>query len=184
MRNLLIFLLSGILLYSCSSSRSTGAVKSGSAIKSSVKLKGKVPKVNIKTNGVSALDVMDFAESLKGVRYKYGSVDKSKGFDCSGFITYVFNHFNISVPRVSRDFTNAGKEISTLDSKRGDIILFTGSNPNSGEVGHMGLITENKKGIIRFIHSASGNNVGVIVSGMESYYLRRFVKVIRVFSVW
>lgn len=185
MYRLLILSLSIFLLYSCSSSRSSiSSGKTGVSLKSTVKLKGKVPKKNINTRDVSAIKVMSFAQSLKGIKYKYGSADKSKGFDCSGYITYVFNHFDIAVPRISRDFTNAGKEVSSLDSKPGDIILFTGSNPNSGEVGHMGLITENKRGVIRFIHAASGNNVGVIVSGMERYYLRRFVKIIRVFSVW
>ncbi|MEO7766433.1 MAG: NlpC/P60 family protein, partial [Ferruginibacter sp.] len=34
-----------------------------------------------------------FAKSMLGTPYLYGSIDPAKGFDCSGFITYVFNHF-------------------------------------------------------------------------------------------
>jgi cell wall-associated NlpC family hydrolase len=107
---------------------------------------------------------------------------KENGFDCSGFINYVFNHFKISVPRVSKDFTNAGQAVSTLESKRGDIILFTGSDPNSGVVGHMGIITRNDRGVLQFIHAASGKGGGVMISTMNSYFMPRFVKVIRIFK--
>ncbi|MEJ7672522.1 MAG: NlpC/P60 family protein [Chitinophagaceae bacterium] len=69
-----------------------------------------------------------FAESLIGVPYRYGSTDPKVGFDCSGFITYVFNHFQIKVPRSSIDFTNVGKEIPFTEARRGDIIFFTGTD--------------------------------------------------------
>lgn len=185
MRNLYLIIFIGIFAASCSSSRKTSStsIRENTSIKSTVKLKGKVPAVTINTKNVSASEVVDFAETLLGVPYRYGSTVKENGFDCSGFINYVFNKYKISVPRTSKDFTNAGKQVSTLDSKRGDLILFTGSNANSGVVGHMGIITENKKGIIKFIHSSSGKNIGVVISGMNSYYIPRFVKVIRVFKI-
>lgn len=104
---------------------------------------------------------------------------KEKGFDCSGFVDYVFNHFNISVPRVSSDFTNAGEQVAIEDSKPGDIILFTGSDAKSGVVGHIGIITENDHGDVKFIHASESS--GVIISGMNSYFIPRFVKVNRVF---
>ncbi|MBS1762164.1 MAG: C40 family peptidase [Bacteroidetes bacterium] len=187
MKNILLLTIVVIFFSACSSSRKSSAtvsgVKENTAIKSTVKLKEKIPAVTINTGNVSANEVVDFAETLIGVPYKYGSTVKEKGFDCSGFINYVFGHYKISVPRTSKNFTNAGKQVSTLEARRGDLILFTGSNANSGVVGHMGIITENRKGILKFIHSSSGKNIGVIISGMNSYYLPRFVKVIRVFKV-
>ena len=39
--------------------------------------------------------ILAFAKTLIGIPYLYASTDPAKGFDCSGFITYVFNHFNI-----------------------------------------------------------------------------------------
>lgn len=184
MKNILLLTLLLVILAGCGASRKSSSTtnRPNVAIKSQVKLKGKVPARTIKTGNVSASEVVTFAETLIGVPYRYGSIDKKKGLDCSGFMYYVFNHFKISVPRVSRDYTNAGKEVSTLEARRGDIILFTGSNPKSGEVGHMGFITENRKGVLKFIHSASGNNRGVMISGMDSYFIPRFVKVIRVFN--
>ena len=79
------------------------------------------------------------------------------------------------------DFTNAGKEVLLKESLPGDLILFTGSDAKSGEVGHMGIITENKNGWISFIHASSSS--GVMISGMNSYFIPRYVKTNRVFRV-
>ena len=56
----------------------------------------------IHTKRTRADELVGFAETLQGIPYKYGSTDPRIGFDCSGFISYVFNHFGISVPRSSR----------------------------------------------------------------------------------
>ncbi len=136
----------------------------------------------INTKNVSPAELVKFSKTLIGTRYRYGSAIKEQGFDCSGFISYVFNHFDIRVPRSSVDFTNAGKTISLVESEPGDLILFTGSDNSTDIVGHMGIITENKQGDVKFIHSASGNSKGVMISGMSSYFTIHFVKVVRVFN--
>lgn len=141
-----------------------------------------VPAVIINTKNVVADSVVDFAKTLIGIRYKYGSAIKEQGFDCSGFITYVFNHFKIQVPRISKDFINAGTPVSLNESKPGDLILFTGTDTTGWIVGHMGIIIQNDNGKIQFIHSASGKSVGVIISEMSKYFETRFMKVIRVFQ--
>lgn len=169
----------------CSSTRkSTVAPPTSNAadIRSRVVIKKKVAPVSIQTKNISATELVKFAQTLIGVKYKYGSSDKKNGFDCSGFITYVFDHFNIKVPRRSLDFTNAGKEVSLKDSRPGDLILFTGSDAKSGEVGHMGIITENKNGWIQFIHASTSR--GVMISGMNSYFVPRYVKTNRIFRVF
>jgi cell wall-associated NlpC family hydrolase len=171
-----------LFLQSCSSSRRSVSSTNDTEIRSRVVIKNNVAPRKIDTKAVEADELVTFAESLQGVPYKYGSADVKKGFDCSGFISYVFNHFKINVPRTSSDFTNAGKEVSMKDCRRGDIILFTGSDANSGIVGHMGIITANSNKKINFIHAASGGGKGVMISGMNEYFIPRFVKVIRVFS--
>ncbi|SDL96174.1 NlpC/P60 family protein [Daejeonella rubra] len=125
--------------------------------------------------------LVDFAESLKGITYKYGSKDPNQGFDCSGFISYVFNHFDISVPRSSIEFTNFAKEINLKEAKRGDLILFTGTDSTKRVVGHMGIITSNNGLMHEFIHSTSGKAFGVTNTPLNKYYQGRFVKVIRFF---
>lgn len=168
-------------LQSCNSSKTVSVYKPPSAwdVKSTVTLKKNVPARIINVKNVNAEELTVFAETLLGIPYQYGSMKIENGFDCSGFINYVFNHFKIAVPRTTIDFTNAGKEVSIRESKKGDIILFTGSDANSGIVGHMGIITENKKNSFWFIHAASGK--GVMISSMNSYFIPRFVKVIQLF---
>jgi cell wall-associated NlpC family hydrolase len=125
--------------------------------------------------------VVSFAETLLGVPYKYASTDPKQGFDCSGFITYVFNHFNIDVPRSSVDFTNVPHEISVEETKPGDLILFTGTDSTIRIVGHMGIVIYNGKNELLFIHSSSGKANGVTITPLNDYYKGRFVKVIRIF---
>ena len=97
-----------------------------------------------------------FAKTQLGVPYLYASTDPSKGFDCSGFITYVFNHFNIKVPRSSVDFTIYGRDIGVDEAKPGDLILFTGTDSTIRVVGHMGIIESRQQDKLYFIHSTSG----------------------------
>ena len=126
--------------------------------------------------------IVKFAETLTGIPYKYASADPAQGFDCSGFITYVFNHFNITVPRSSIDFTNVGSTIPLKNAKRGDLILFTGTDSTEKFVGHMGIVTSNNDDSLQFIHSTSGKAYGVTVTPLNDYYKGRFVKVIRIGS--
>jgi cell wall-associated NlpC family hydrolase len=170
-----------IILTGCSAIRRstiTETAKSGD-IKSTVRIKKYVAPRVVNTKNVTPAELVEFAETLIGVKYKYGSMIKENGFDCSGFINNVFNHFKIAVQRTTVDFTNAGTEISIKKSKPGDLILFTGSDAASGIVGHMGIIVSNKNGDLEFIHASSSR--GVMISGMNSYFVPRFVKVNRVF---
>ncbi|MEO7983023.1 MAG: C40 family peptidase, partial [Bacteroidota bacterium] len=138
--------------------------------------KGPIIKGNVSPDSLVA-----FARTLIGVPYLYASTDPAKGFDCSGFITYVFNHFNIVVPRSSVDFTNYGTEITTEEARPGDLILFTGTDSTVRVVGHMGIIENVQEGQLHFIHSSSGKALGVVITSFERYYQSRFVKIIRVF---
>lgn len=136
--------------------------------------------ITLAITNTSRDSIVRFAESLMGTPYKYASANPAVGFDCSGFITYVFNHFNIKVPRSSVDFTNVGKEVNLSGAKRGDLILFTGTDSMVRIVGHMGIITTNAD-TLKFIHASSGNVYGVTETPLNKYYQGRFVKVIDIF---
>lgn len=140
-----------------------------------------LPEGNIDTKGVSPKAVVSFAKTQIGVPYLYGSTDPAKGLDCSGFVTHVFNHFGVAVPRSSIDFTNVGTEVSTADAKEGDLILFTGTDSTERFVGHMGIVVNNSDSL-RFIHSTSGKANGVTITPLNNYYKKRLVKTIRVFN--
>jgi len=136
----------------------------------------------INTGNTKPEELLDFSKGLIGIPYKYGSIDPSQGFDCSGFITYVFNHHGISVPRSSKDFTDVEREVRLRDSRAGDLILFTGTDSTVRQVGHMGIITENNGREISFIHSTSGKAYGVTITPLNKYYQGRFVKALRIFN--
>ncbi len=138
--------------------------------------------LHIYTGNTTPQELVAFAKTLIGIPYKYASTDPQQGFDCSGFITYVFNHFNIKVPRSSVDFTNVLLEASLEEAKPGDLILFTGTDSTIRIVGHMGIVTSNSNNEILFIHSTSGKAYGVTITPLNDYYTSRFVKVIRIFS--
>jgi cell wall-associated NlpC family hydrolase len=137
-------------------------------------------KAGIDTRNVPPQQVVEFAKTLMGTPYLYGSIDPAKGFDCSGFITHVFNHFSIAVPRSSIDFTNVGKEVSAAEARGGDLILFTGTDSTETFVGHMGIVVSNTD-TLRFIHSTSGRQKGVTITPLSSYYQGRYVKTVLVF---
>ena len=139
-----------------------------------------LPKGSIDTKGAQPQQVLDFAKTLIGVPYLYGSTDPAKGFDCSGFITYVFKHFGIIVPRSSIDFTHVGREVSAAEAKPGDLILFTGTDSAERFVGHMGIVVDNNTEL-NFIHSTSGKKHGVTITPLNDYYKGRYVKTIRIF---
>ena len=142
------------------------------------------PKISaVETKAVSPDSIVAFAQTLIGTKYKYASTNPHEGFDCSGFITYVFNHFNIEVPRSSVDFTHVGKEIPRSEAKPGDLILFTGTDSTIRTVGHMGIIVSDKnEDKLQFIHSTSGKAYSVVITQLDKFYEGRFVKIIRIFD--
>ncbi len=135
----------------------------------------------INTGTTTPGEVLSYSQTLIGTPYKYGSADSAEGFDCSGFITYVFNHFGITVPRSSIDFTDVKREVTIDKAKPADLVLFTGTDSTIRDVGHMGIITSNINNEVNFIHSTSGKAHGVTITSLNKYYMSRFVKVIRIF---
>jgi cell wall-associated NlpC family hydrolase len=136
--------------------------------------------VDLNTDSVSTDNVIGLAQTLIGTRYRAASSNPLYGFDCSGFVSYVFKSFNVNVPRSSGDFINAGERISIEDAKPGDVILFTGTkthHPHS--IGHVGIVFSNDGDGLKFIHSTSGKEYGVTITAMDDTYKRRFVQVVR-----
>jgi len=183
MRRTILGWISALTLLSCANDRpaTDDILQDDSVVVAASYADSAVVHEQIYTGHATPDSIVAFAETLKGVPYKYASSDPYEGFDCSGFITYVFNHFNIKVPRSSVDFTNVGLEVPLPVAKPGDLILFTGTDSSIRVVGHMGIVTENADSL-RFIHSTSGRQFGVTTTTLNNYYKGRFVKVIRVFS--
>ncbi|HEY4327203.1 MAG TPA: C40 family peptidase [Mucilaginibacter sp.] len=135
----------------------------------------------VATGKVSPAAVIAFARSLEGTPYRYGSTDPARGFDCSGFINYVFKHFGVIVPRTSGGFTTVGHEVPLNKAMPGDLVLFTGTDYRVRTVGHIGIIISLPDQEPKFVHATSGKENGVTETTLNSYYLDRYMKTIRVF---
>jgi cell wall-associated NlpC family hydrolase len=122
--------------------------------------------------------LISYAKKLLGRAYVYGDTGK-KGFDCSGFTTHVFAKFGINVSRSSAQQAHDGEFVPRLKAQKGDLIVFTGTNPAIREPGHVGIIISEPGEPLAFVHSSS--NGGVKISEVENTrYDTRFLEVRRV----
>lgn len=137
-------------------------------------VKTEVPKVSEREKLIS------YAKEYLGINYKYASSSPSKGFDCSGFVNYVFKHFDIEVPRSSSQFKNIGKTVKPEAFQKGDILVFYGYKDQKS-IGHVGIICEADGMNSKFIHASSGKEYAVTISDLNSkMYTKRFYKCISV----
>lgn len=127
--------------------------------------------------------VVKYAKSQLGATYKWGTCTPGKCFDCSGLTLYAYKQVGIFCPRSSSGLSNVGDEVALDSCRKGDLILFRGTNPNDKSVGHVGIILENNEEGIKFIHcSSSSRHFGVVITDYyDSGYPKRFIKVKRLF---
>ena len=103
--------------------------------------------------------IVAYAKQFVGNPYVYGGTSLTNGADCSGFVMRVYEHFDISTGRNSRQQANKGTEISISDVQPGDL-LFYGS---SGEISHVAIYVGDGK----IVHAAN-KELGITV-GSGSY---------------
>lgn len=113
---------------------------------------------------------------LVGTRYRYGGTTVKSGFDCSGFIGYLFrNEAGVDLPRSTRQLIRYDAPKVARDAlEPGDIVFF--STRHKGRVDHAGIYI----GDNRFIHSASRRS-GVRVDRLDQgYWAPRYLQAKRV----
>ena len=111
--------------------------------------------------------VLATALSYRGVPYRNGGSDPS-GFDCSGFVQWVFAQNGVRVPREVREQYGAGAQIGLREVKPGDLLFF---ETVSRGASHVGVAI----GGDEFIHAPSSNGVVRVERFTSSYWSRRFV---------
>lgn len=118
--------------------------------------------------------IINYAKRFLGVPYRYGGTTPS-GFDCSGFINYIFGNFGFDLVRTSYGLAELGTTVKLSEIRPGDLMFFKGSNVNSTSVGHVALVVEVTPTAIKFIHSA---NTGVRIDNFNTsqYYIQRYLK--------
>lgn len=126
--------------------------------------------------------LIDFAMQQLGTRYCYAGSSPEGGFDCSGFVRYVFSKFAIDVPHSTAQLISVGQLVPRTQARPGDIVVFTGTAATSTTPGHAGIVLSKPGEPLRFIHSSSARREsGVKISTVEGTdYERRFMAVRRV----
>ena len=119
----------------------------------------------------SSSQVANYAYNFLGRPYVYGA-NGPNAFDCSGFTSYVYRHFGVSLPRTASSQFSAGSAVSRNNLAPGDLVVFH----TVGYLGHVGLYI----GGGDFIHAASSGRVK-ISSLSEGYYRTRYAGARRVF---
>lgn len=111
--------------------------------------------------------IVSFAKQYLGYRYVYGGTKPSTGFDCSGFIYYVFNSCGYSISRSLSAQANTGVAVSKAELQPGDVVFF--NNTSSGALGHVGIYIGNGT----MIHAANSNR-GVVTDTINSGYYNTY----------
>ncbi|MDE5979274.1 MAG: C40 family peptidase [Muribaculaceae bacterium] len=124
-------------------------------------------------------DMLNYARKFMGVRYVRGG-RSPKGFDCSGFTSYVYSQFGFQLSPSSATQYTQGKKISRDEVQPGDLLFFTGRAARSGRVGHVAIAVDSDpvSGEITFIHAA---RTGIKIDKITApYYAARFLGARRV----
>ena len=119
-----------------------------------------MPAVTHSMNAMSRTVVSD-AMSYMGVPYVFGGNTPSSGFDCSGYVRYVFANAGIYLPRTADVQYNCGYAVSTSELAPGDLVFFETYCPGPS---HVGIYV----GDGNFVHASSSR--GVTVSSLSSSY--------------
>jgi cell wall-associated NlpC family hydrolase len=82
---------------------------------------------------VRAHELMLQALSVMGVRYRYGGDTPLTGFDCSGFVRYVFNQIGTALPRSASEISRSGRAVERDELQPGDLVFFGSSVEIVGE---------------------------------------------------
>ena len=127
--------------------------------------------------------VVSFALAQLGTPYVYAGTHPETGFDCSGFLHYVYGHFGIDTPHSTALLIGAGRPVPRSLARPGDLVVFTGTAATSTTPGHAGIVVSALgETPLRFVHASSARREpGVKISAVEGTgYERRFMQVRRV----
>ena len=129
---------------------------------------------------VLADSILERGMSLIGTRYRFGGTSEA-GFDCSGFIGYLFREeAGMNLPRSTREMINVDAPLVSRNNLKPGDLLFFATNGRRGRVSHAGIYL----GDDQFIHSSSRKSGGVRVDSLgDSYWSKTFIEAKRALAM-
>ena len=123
-------------------------------------------------------EVVKFATHYMGLRYRKGG-STERGFDCSGFTSYVFRNFGVKLPHTSAGQSYYGIDVPRDKITKGDLIFFKGANIRRRSIGHVGIVISERGQPVRFIHSSTSGGIRIDYLD-DRYYRLRYVRTRRI----
>lgn len=159
---LIILCLAAVVGSQCKTSRKTGSTSSSSRPDSR--------EMTVRKN------IVAYAAKYKGSRYTPAGKNPGSGFDCSGFTSYVYDHFDIDLSPAAREQVKQGKNKNIRDAQPGDLIFFRRS---SGEpIFHVSLVKSNNGKNLWVIHSTTSRGV-IEEDVLNSTYWKQYIDSVR-----
>jgi cell wall-associated NlpC family hydrolase len=118
-------------------------------------------------------EIAAYALQYVGTPYKWGGKSPETGFDCSGFVQYIFGQFGYQTSRVANDALSDGVHVDPADLQPGDLLCFYSGN---NYVGHLGIYV----GDDLFVHAANSVTGVVTTSLTTGYYALRGYEIRRI----
>jgi cell wall-associated NlpC family hydrolase len=113
-------------------------------------------------------DLIATAMALRGTPYRNGGSEPSRGFDCSGFVQWVFAQHGTVLPRETRDQYDEGRKLDRDDVEAGDLVFF---QTVSRGPSHVGIAL----GAGQFVHAPSSRGVVRVETYTSGYWASRWV---------
>lgn len=129
-------------------------------------------KNSTESSGLKSIRETMMTSALQYIGTPYAfSGDTPKGFDCSGFTSFIHNRANLVIPRNAREQYEKCTKIKENKVAKGDLIFFT----NGSYVSHVGIVASNRGEPIVFIHSSSTKGIIITELSKSIYWLKRLV---------
>jgi len=112
------------------------------------------------------------AMNYLGTPYRYGGISPKTGFDCSGFVYYLYGAvFGQRIPRMPHDMVREATPVARSDLQKGDLVMFG----YRGAITHVGIYSGNGQ----FVHATHRGSPVMVTSLDADYYNTRYLKAVR-----
>ncbi|MCC8432322.1 C40 family peptidase [Reyranella aquatilis] len=112
------------------------------------------------------------AMNYLGTPYRYGGTSPQTGFDCSGFVYYLYGAvFGQRIPRMPHEMVRQGTPVARSDLQRGDLVLFG----YRGTFTHIGIYAGNDQ----FVHATHRGSPVMVTNLDADYYRQRYITAVR-----